>query len=170
MLIAAAYVAASLVFFPRPLLTLAFVIIFGPWQTAVYGLAGLLVAAAAAFWFGARHGAPRLQTLANPGLKTIATKLQRGGIYSVVVMRMLPVAPYTIVNLFAGTMGIRFSDFFIGSFIGLLPGTLSTVVLGDRLLVALTHASWTNLLLVVGAGAVVALTFALLRCCLKSND
>ncbi len=49
LIIVASYVAASLVLFPRPMLTLAFVGIFGPWRTAVYGMTGLLLAAASGF-------------------------------------------------------------------------------------------------------------------------
>lgn len=161
--IAIAYVAASFILLPRPILTLASILIFGPWQTAVFGLTGLLVAAAAAFWLGRIHGLNRLWTRAHPALNTIATKLQGGGIYSVVVIRMLPIAPYTIVNIFAGTLGIRFTDFFIGSFIGLLPGMLSTVVLGDRLLVALQHFDWTNLWVATGLAAACAITSLILR-------
>jgi uncharacterized membrane protein YdjX (TVP38/TMEM64 family) len=161
--IAFAYIAASFILLPRPVLTLASILIFGPWQTAIFGLSGLLVAAAAAFWIGRKHGLSRLWISTHPALNTIATKLQNGGIYSVVVMRMLPVAPFTIVNLFAGTLGIRFSDFFIGSIIGLLPGTLSTVVLGDRLLVTLQNFSWVNLSIVIALAAACTITYVLLR-------
>ena len=161
--IALAYIAASFILLPRPILTLASILIFGPWQTAVFGLAGLLLAAAAAFWLGRMDRLNRLWAATDPALNTIATKLQGGAIYSVVVMRMLPIAPYTIVNLFAGSLGIRFSDFIMGSFIGLLPGMLTTVVLGDRLLVALRHFNWTNLGIVIALAAACIITALLLR-------
>ena len=161
--IALAYIAASFILLPRPILTLASILIFGPWQTAVFGLAGLLLAAAAAFWLGRMDRLNRLWAATDPALNTIATKLQGGGIYSVVVMRMLPIAPYTIVNLFAGSLGIRFGDFIMGSFIGLLPGMLTTVVLGDRLLVALRHFNWTNLGIVIALAAACIITALLLR-------
>ena len=161
--IALAYIAASFILLPRPILTLASILIFGPWQTAVFGLTGLLLAAAAAFWLGRMDRLNRLWAATDPALNTIANKLQGGGIYSVVVMRMLPIAPYTIVNLFAGSLGIRFSDFIMGSFIGLLPGMLTTVVLGDRLLVALRHFNWTNLGIVIALAAACIITALLLR-------
>jgi len=109
------------------------------------------------------HGFPRLWLSTTPFLDMIATKLQSGGIYSVVVMRLLPVAPFTIVNLLAGTLGIRFSDFFIGSMIGLLPGMLSTLVLADRLLVVLQHFNWVNLAIVAAIATGCAITAVLLR-------
>jgi uncharacterized membrane protein YdjX (TVP38/TMEM64 family) len=163
MVIVAAYAAASFVMFPRPILTLAFVVIFGPWRTAIFGLTGLLLAAAAAFWFGACHGAPSAQKFGRHGLAIISAKLQGGGVFSVIVMRMLPVAPFTVVNMFAGALRIRFSTFMIGTFFGLLPGTLTTIVVGDRLLVALKNAEWTNIGLVVGLSGAAVITFILLR-------
>jgi len=162
-IIIGSYIAAAFVFFPRPLLTLALVVIFGPWRTALYGLAGLLIAAAAAFWFGAMHGTPRAWSSVNHRLDAIKAKLQRGGIYSVIVIRMIPAAPYTIVNIFAGALRIRFRDFIIGTFFGLLPGTLTTIVVGDRLLAALHSSDWENVVVAFGLAVVGVITFTLLR-------
>lgn len=163
LIIVASYVAASLILFPRPVLTLAFVGIFGPWRTAVYGMTGLLIAAAMAFWFGATYGAPRSQGSQRQSFDAIAAKLKRGGIFAVVAIRMLPVAPFTVVNMFVGTLGIRVSSFIIGSFIGLMPGTLTTVVVGDRILAAVQHTRWTDVGLVVGLSAAGIITSVLLR-------
>jgi uncharacterized membrane protein YdjX (TVP38/TMEM64 family) len=163
LIIVATYVAASLILFPRPVLTLAFVGIFGPWRTAVYGLTGLLIAAGMAFWFGATYGPPRSQGSQRHGFHAIAAKLKRGGVLSVVAIRMLPVAPFTVVNIFVGALGIRFSDFIIGTFIGLLPGTLTTVVVGDRIWAALQHTRWIDVGLAVGLSAAGIIASIILR-------
>jgi len=163
LIIIASYVAASFIFFPRPMLTLAFVGIFGPWRTGLYGMAGLLLAAAVAFWFGSTYGATRSQTSHRRGLDVIASKLQRGGIFAVVVIRMLPVAPFTVVNTFVGTLRIRFRNFIIGTAIGLMPGTLTTIVVGDRILAALRHTRWSDVGLVVGLSTAGIITSMLLR-------
>ncbi len=163
LIIIASYVAASFILFPRPLLTLAFVGIFGPWRTAVYGMAGLLLAAALAFWFGATYGPPRSQESQRQRFAVITDKLRRGGILAVIALRMMPVAPFTVVNIFVGALGIRFSSFIIGSFIGLMPGTLTTVVVGDHLLAALQHTRWTDVGLIVGLGAAGIITILILR-------
>jgi len=163
LVIVSAYAAASFVLFPRPLLTLAFMVIFGPWRTALYGITGLLLAAAAAFWFGATHGAGPARRLARQGFDLLTERLRRGGIFSVLVIRMIPIAPFTVVNLLAGALRIRFRDFIIGSFLGLLPGTLTTLVVGDRLIAALRQADWINIFLAVAIAAAMAITLALLR-------
>jgi phospholipase D1/2 len=163
LIIIASYVAAAFILFPRPILTLASVGIFGPWPTAVYGMAGLLLAAAMAFWFGATYGAPRFQGWNRPGFDAIASKVRRGGIFSVVVIRTMPVAPFTVVNIFVGTLGIRFSNFIIGTVIGLMPGTLTTIVVGDRILAALQHTRWTDVGIAVGVSAAAIVMSILLR-------
>ena len=167
LIIVASYVAVSLILFPRPMLTLAFVGIFGPWRTAVYGMTGLILAAAIAFWFGATYGPPRTQGTQRQCFETIAAKLKGGGIFAVVVIRMLPVAPFTVVNMFVGALGIRFSTFIIGSFIGLIPGTLTTVVVGDQILAALQHSHWTAIGLLVGLSAAGIITSVLVRRALR---
>ena len=158
-----AYAAASFILFPRPLLTLAFIVIFGPWRTALYGITGLLLAGAAAFWFGAVHGAPPIRKLAQQGIDVLTARLRRGGIFSVIVIRMLPIAPYTVVNLLAGALKIRFSDFMIGSLFGILPGTLMTIAVGDRLLAALRQMDGANVVVALAVAAAAAITFCLLR-------
>jgi len=40
----------------------------------------------------------------------------------VATMRLLPVAPFTIVNLVSGAFQVRFRDYIIGSLLGMAPG------------------------------------------------
>ena len=42
---------------------------------------------------------------------------------------MLPIAPFSIVNVVAGASHIRWSDFLLGTVIGLLPGIIDDDVL-----------------------------------------
>ena len=80
-----------------------------------------------------------------------------------VAIRMLPVAPFTVVNIFVGALGVRFIDFIIGTFVGLLPGTLTTVMVGDRIWAALQHTRWTDVALAVGLSAAGIIASIILR-------
>jgi uncharacterized membrane protein YdjX (TVP38/TMEM64 family) len=51
-----------------------------------------------------------------------ARRLARRGILTVIALRMIPVAPFTAIDLFAGASYIRFRDYLIGTLIGMLPG------------------------------------------------
>jgi uncharacterized membrane protein YdjX (TVP38/TMEM64 family) len=54
----------------------------------------------------------------------------------VVLVRVLPVAPFLVVNVAAGALGLRLRDFVLGSFIGLLPATILITLFLDRLTAA----------------------------------
>jgi phospholipase D1/2 len=51
----------------------------------------------------------------------------------VAALRMVPVAPFTVVNMAMGAAGVTQRTFMIGTFIGMLPGTFVLTMLGDRL-------------------------------------
>ena len=56
------------------------------------------------------------------------------GILSVTAVRLVPIAPFTVVNLAAGALGISFRDYLIGTILGIAPGLIAMTLLGDRLL------------------------------------
>ena len=47
-------------------------------------------------------------------------------------LRNVPVAPFTVVNVIMGALGLGFGVFMAGTIAGLLPGVLVLTVLGDR--------------------------------------
>ena len=46
---------------------------------------------------------------------------------------MLPIAPFTFINLAAGASHVRFVDFLAGTFLGMAPGILVITLLGNQL-------------------------------------
>jgi uncharacterized membrane protein YdjX (TVP38/TMEM64 family) len=48
-------------------------------------------------------------------------------------MRVLPVAPFTLVNFFVGASGIRFWDFFLASLVGRIPGIVMLTLAGVQI-------------------------------------
>jgi uncharacterized membrane protein YdjX (TVP38/TMEM64 family) len=49
-----------------------------------------------------------------------------------IVVRIVPLAPFTIINLAAGASHIRFRDFALGSLLGMVPGITGVILLTDR--------------------------------------
>ena len=100
-----------------------------------------------------------VRQIAGKRLNALSRRLGEGGVIAVMVMRMLPVAPFTVVNLVAGASHLRMRDFLIGSMLGMTPGILATAVFSDRLSAALkspslgTFALLVLVLVVVGMGA-----------------
>jgi phospholipase D1/2 len=68
-------------------------------------------------------------------------------------VRIMPVAPYSIVNIVAGASHIGLRDFLLGTAIGLLPGILGIVLFVDRIVASVQNPSFvTFALLAIIAG------------------
>ena len=134
LLVILGYVVAGLLVVPVTLLIAATGVVFGPALGVVYALAGALASALVTYAVGRKLGRPTVRKLAGPRLNSVSRKLAQRGLVAVVLVRIVPVAPYTIVNLIAGASHIRLGDFLLGTLIGLLPGVLGTVLFVDRII------------------------------------
>jgi phospholipase D1/2 len=123
-IILGAYFVGSLVSFPITLLILATAIVFGPLVGSAYSLAGCLLGAAATYAVGYFMGKDLVQRLAGRKWQLLEKKLGRSGIVTVAAIRLLPVAPFTIVNIISGAFKVRIRDYFLGSVLGLAPGII----------------------------------------------
>jgi uncharacterized membrane protein YdjX (TVP38/TMEM64 family) len=77
--------------------------------------------------------------------------LQNRGIVAVTLVRFVPIAPFLVVNVVMGAMRVKFVDFVIGSFLGMLPGALAATVLSDQVASALRDPSKLNGWVIAGA-------------------
>ena len=68
-------------------------------------------------------GRRNMESALGPRLNRIRGRVQRGGVLAITAIRLVPIAPFTIVNMVAGASGISFSHYIIGTALGLLPGT-----------------------------------------------
>ncbi|MBE0626503.1 MAG: VTT domain-containing protein [Burkholderiales bacterium] len=153
------YVAASLAAVPITLVIVATAFVFVPWVTFAYALTGSLLGGGLTFALGHALGRRAVRQIAGKRLNALSRRLGEGGVFAVMVLRMLPVAPFTVVNLVAGASCLRMRDFLIGSALGLSPGILAAAVFSDRLAAALkapspgTFALLAVVLVAVGMGA-----------------
>ncbi len=53
-------------------------------------------------------------------------------IMTALTLRVFPVAPFTVVNIFIGAWGIRFRDFFAASIVGRIPGIILLALAGFK--------------------------------------
>jgi phosphatidylserine/phosphatidylglycerophosphate/cardiolipin synthase-like enzyme/uncharacterized membrane protein YdjX (TVP38/TMEM64 family) len=129
----AGFVAGGLVAFPLTVLIMVCILIFGPWLGFLYSLLGALLSASTTYAIGHFAGRDVVRKLAGRKLGELNRRLARRGLVTVILVRLLPVAPFSIVNLVAGASHLRFRDFVIGSAIGLLPGIVGISLFADRL-------------------------------------
>ncbi len=139
-----AYTPAAFTMFPRWLLTMVAVIAFGPWMGFAYGLCGMVIAGLSSYAPGRLVHRDTVRRLAGPRLARVMALMYRRGALAVAVMRLLPVAPFVVVNFVMGAMRIRVRDFVLGSVVGVMPGMLAATVLSEQLSRALADPATIN--------------------------
>ncbi len=144
----AAFVVGGLIVFPVTILIALTAMAFGPLQGFLYASAGVLLSAGLTYHIGRKARRRWLRGLMGARIERVSRRLAKQGILSVFVLRLVPVAPFTFINLIAGASRIRFRDFVIGTVLGMAPGIVVMVALGDRLRELWENPSWTAILLV----------------------
>jgi uncharacterized membrane protein YdjX (TVP38/TMEM64 family) len=150
-----AYVAAGLLVVPVTLLIAVTGLVFGPWEGMLYAAAGTLCSALLTYGAGHWLGHDSVRRLVGPRINRLSQHIAKRGILAMVVLRLLPVAPFTVVNVVAGASHIRLRDYLVGTFLGMGPGIVMTVLFAHHLAEAIRKPS-------PGTIAVLALVSALI--------
>jgi phospholipase D1/2 len=149
MTVIATYTAGSLILFPITALLLVTIFLFNSIYGIAYGIIGATGAAAITYWIGHLLGRNRVRKIAGKKLNRITKLISKRGLLTIVVVRLLPIAPFSIVNIVAGASRIRFYDFIIGTLIGLLPGLLGMSLFEASLKEALINPSALNIMILI---------------------
>jgi uncharacterized membrane protein YdjX (TVP38/TMEM64 family) len=130
-----AYVFATLWLLPPGVLNMAAGVMFGPALGAVLALAANVSSAMAAFLvsrsLARRWAAARIAK--RPRLMAVDRAIEKGGLKVVLLLRMSPVSPFSILNYALGISRVRPRDYVVGSVLGTVPGTVLYVYFGSLL-------------------------------------
>ena len=132
----AGYVLAVMLGMPVLVLTSVGALIFPPWPGMAYVLAGMVAGALVTYGIGRYTGAQTMDRWTKGRLATLSKHLHRRGLITVIAVRVLPLAPFIMVNMVAGALRVRLRDYLLGTSIGLMPATISIFLLMDRLTAA----------------------------------
>lgn len=159
----AAFVLGGLVGFPVNVLTAATIVLCGPLPGAAYALVGALLSAQAMYEVGYWLGHRILRRLAGERTLRLRTRLVERGLLAVVFVRIVPIAPYSLVNLVAGSARIDRRVYALGTLLGMLPGTVLTAVFIDRALAAIRDPGPLTWAALAAVALVVVAAILLLR-------
>jgi phosphatidylserine/phosphatidylglycerophosphate/cardiolipin synthase-like enzyme/membrane protein DedA with SNARE-associated domain len=158
-LVVMAYTPACVVLFPRAVITFVAVITFGPWLGFLCAMAGNLSSALATYLTGRYFKRDAVRRIAGEKLNRLSHVLRKRGWLAVTAVRLVPLAPFAVENVVAGAVHVDLRHYMLGTFLGMLPGTLAATVFGDQLSAALTGGSSIDytlvgcILLVLAGGA-----------------
>jgi uncharacterized membrane protein YdjX (TVP38/TMEM64 family) len=133
------FAIAGVVVFPMSILVIATSATFGAAFGFTYSFIGAALGATLGYLCGRWLGRNGLKRLVGTRVNRFARKLARQGILPVAAIRLLPFAPFAVMNLVAGAIRVRYPDYILGSMLGKLPGMLVQSVLGKGALDLVIH-------------------------------
>jgi|APTNR8051073442_1049403.scaffolds.fasta_scaffold00141_9 phosphatidylserine/phosphatidylglycerophosphate/cardiolipin synthase-like enzyme/uncharacterized membrane protein YdjX (TVP38/TMEM64 family) len=157
----ATFVVGGFVMVPLTVLITTAAIAFGPVLGSAYAFAGALLAAAVDYGLGALLGQGWARRLLGPRWRRIGDALSGRGALAIALVRLVPVAPYFVVNFLAGAIRVRFLHFVLGTALGLAPGILALSMLGAQIGAVLRKPDWLNISVLVAITLVLILGLSL---------
>lgn len=119
---------------PRTVFTLTAGLLFGPATGIGIALVATTVSAVVALLLARRWGCAAVAARLQHGvLQAVDARLRQRGWLAVVSLRLIPVAPFAFVNYGCGVSGVRLTPYVLATIVGILPGTVAVVLLGDAI-------------------------------------
>jgi phosphatidylserine/phosphatidylglycerophosphate/cardiolipin synthase-like enzyme/uncharacterized membrane protein YdjX (TVP38/TMEM64 family) len=147
--ILASFLLGGVVLAPVTVLIAVTGLLLGPWNGWLTALLGSMLSGWAGHAAGMWLGGKSVQYISGRAFRAVSRALKNQGIVAVAALRMVPIAPFTIVNMAMGAAGVPATTFLAGTFIGLLPGTFVLTMLGDRMREVWSDPQPVNAVLVV---------------------
>lgn len=163
LLVLGTFVLGTLLVVPVTLMIAVAVLVFGPVEGGIYAALGSLLGAGVTYWLGQLFGRGTVRRIAGSRLDRLSRELGKRGVLAVTTVRVLPVAPFTIINLVAGATHISLRDFLLGTVLGMGPGIVAIALFIDRILATLRNPEPGTLGLLTVAVIVIVAGMAWLR-------
>lgn len=157
-IVIAAFVVAGMLMVPITVLIAVAGVVFGPVNGGLYATAGVALSALLGFGLGHWLGHDALRDMLGPRINNLSRRFAQRGIAAMAVVRLLPIAPFTVVNVVAGASHLGLRDYLLGTLIGMVPGIVLTVVFSHNLAEAIRHPSLQTVLVLAGVTAALMLT------------
>ncbi|GAY08649.1 DedA family protein paralog [Pseudonocardia sp. N23] len=117
---------------PRTVFTLVAGALFGWAVGMVLTLVATTLAAVIAFAIVRATGGRLVERYARGRLLVwVRLRLDHHGLLAVTSLRLVPAVPFAALNYLSGLSTVRFWPYLLGTAIGIAPGTVAIVVLGD---------------------------------------
>ncbi|MDP7078955.1 MAG: TVP38/TMEM64 family protein [Candidatus Undinarchaeales archaeon] len=140
------YTVRSLVLFPSGMLTMIGGLTFGPLWGTVYSVIGGGLNALVSFLIARLAGREAVESYISGSFADLDERIERNGFLTVLMIRLVPNAPYDVQNYGLGLTAVSFRDYTLATFIGIIPGAFAFVYLGHSIS---DLSSITNILIAV---------------------
>lgn len=107
----------------------AFGTIFG----ALYLMIGAMIGITATFLISRYFGRNLIEKMLKGKFMELDEKLAKNGFMTILFFRVIPLVPYEALNYAGGLSRIKFKDYFLATFLGLIPGVVVAAFFGGSL-------------------------------------
>ncbi len=129
-----AYTVRPLVFFPASLLTVFGGYTYGPWLGTLLDVIGAGTGGLLSFWIARLLGRRGVEKLIGKGkLNVLDERIATNGFLVVLIVRLIPLFPFDAISYASGLSKIRFKQFAIANYIGIIPGAFVYNNIGSSL-------------------------------------
>jgi len=142
---------------PLTFLTLVALVAFGPLAGFAYSLCGACLGSVVTYGIGRLLGREVVERLAGDRVNALSRRLAERGLLAIIAVRLVPVAPFAVVNMVAGASHIRLRDMVLGTAIGMTPGTLAMMFFVDHIIRAIREPGPLTLFLLLLTVGLIAL-------------
>jgi uncharacterized membrane protein YdjX (TVP38/TMEM64 family) len=150
----AAFAALAFLGLPQIVLIAGAVVAFGPMTGMVYSWIGTLVSSLVGFGLGRAFGARVLRDFAGERINRFVDLIGRNGFFASMIVRLVPSAPFIVVNMAAGVTTMRLWAFALGTGIGIIPKIALTAFAGSAALHVMHDGGGKHLLTLVALAAI----------------
>ncbi|MQY30395.1 TVP38/TMEM64 family protein [Nocardia aurantia] len=120
--------------FPRTVFTLSAGLLFGPVLGVAVAMTATTISAILALLLVRLLDRDQVATrLTHPAVRAVDRRLARRGWLAVGSLRLIAPVPFSVINYCAGLSSVRMLPYVLATVIGIVPGTIGVVVLGDAL-------------------------------------
>ncbi len=131
-----AKIVGAILFFPGTPLTLLAGATLGTFYGSIISVIGNTIGAVAAFLisrFLLKDYVQKNIITKYKGIDKYEKRLTNNGLVTVIILRLIPLFPFNALNYILGVTRVSNRDYIIGTFVGIIPGTIAFVYFGEAI-------------------------------------
>jgi uncharacterized membrane protein YdjX (TVP38/TMEM64 family) len=149
----AAFAVLAFVGVPQFVLIAAAVVAFGPLTGMIYSWVGTVFSSVIGFGVGRVFGGKMLRDLGGQSVNRFIDLIGRNGFMASMIVRLVPSAPFVVINVAAGVTPMRLSAFTLGTGLGIVPKIVLTAYAGNAAMQATRGQGGQHFLILALAAA-----------------
>ncbi|EJO5345974.1 TVP38/TMEM64 family protein [Clostridium botulinum] len=143
------FTLVPLTLFPDSILAIAGGMAFGMVQGSVYTIIGAVCGATLSFYIARVLGRNVVEKLVRGKAKWFDNGVEKNGFLVIFILRLIPLVPFDVISYGAGLSKIKFKDFILATTVGIIPGILVFINLGDKALNVKSKQFFISIILLV---------------------